>query len=41
MNISKEEVLGIITTQPNGNIEEYNFKKKFPEHYQELLNCNY
>lgn len=41
MNISKEEVLGIITTQPNGNIEEYNFKKKFPEHYQEVLNCNF
>ena len=40
MQHSKEEVLGIIITQPNGNIEEKCFKKKFPEIYQEVLNCN-
>ena len=33
---TKEEVLSIIKTKPNGNIEEFNFKKKFLELYQEL-----
>ena len=41
MTLLKEEVLGIITTQPNGNIEEKNFKKKFPELYQEIINLNF
>lgn len=26
---TKEEVLSILKTHPNGNIEEFNFKKKF------------
>ena len=30
---TKEEVLSIIKTKPNGNIEEFNFKKKFLELY--------
>ena len=33
---TKEEVLSILKTHPNGNIEEPQFKKKFPEHYQIL-----
>ena len=41
MNISKEEVLSIITTQPNGNIEECCFKNKFPKQYQEILNLSF
>ena len=32
--MTKEEVLSIFKTHPNGNIEESNFKTKFPEHYQ-------
>ena len=38
---TKEEVLSIIKTKPNGNIEEFNFKKKFPELYQELSTWNF
>ena len=34
--ITKEDVLSILKTHPNGNIEEPQFKKKFPEHYQIL-----
>ena len=33
---TKEEVLSILKIHPNGNIEEPQFKKKFPEHYQIL-----
>ena len=38
---TKEEVLSILKTHPNGNIEESNFKKKFPEHYEEVLKHSY
>ena len=38
---TKEEALSIIKTKPNGNIEEFNFKKKFPELYQELSTWNF
>lgn len=38
---TKEEVLSILQTHPNGNIEESNFKKKFPEHYEEVLKHSY
>lgn len=38
---TKEEVLSILKTHPNGNIEEYNFKKKFPNHYEEVLKLSY
>ena len=41
MNISKEEVLGILTTQPKGNIQERLFKLKFPEIYQEVLSMSF
>ena len=41
MQISKEEVLNIITTQPYGNIEEKWFKKKFPELYQEIQSIKF
>ena len=41
MQFSKEEVLGIITTQPNGNIEPKCFKKKFPKLYQEIINISF
>ena len=41
MKLSKEEVLSIITTQPNGNIEEKQFKKKFPELYQEITSLSF
>ena len=41
MQFSKEEVLSIITTQPNGNIEEKQFKKKFPELYQEIQSLSF
>ena len=34
--LTKEDVLSILKTHPNGNIEEPQFKKKFPEHYQIL-----
>ena len=33
---TKEEVLSILKIHHNGNIEEPQFKKKFPEHYQIL-----
>ena len=33
--ITKEEVLSILKTHPNGNIEEINFKRKFPERFDE------
>ena len=39
--ITKEEVLSILKAHPNGNIEEYNFKKKFPELYQEFLSWSF
>lgn len=39
--MTKEEVLSILKTHPNGNIEESNFKKKFPEHYQILSTWNF
>ena len=32
----KDEVLSILQTQPNGNIEQYNFQRKYPELYQEI-----
>lgn len=35
--MTKEEVLSILKTHPNGNIEESNFKKKIPEHYSEII----
>ena len=38
---TKEEVLSILKTHPNGNIEEPQFKKKFPEHYQILSTWNF
>ena len=38
---TKEEVLSILKTHPNGNIEEFNFKKKFIELYQELSTWNF
>lgn len=41
MELSKEEVLSILKSQPNGNIEEYNFKKKFPKIYQEVLSMSF
>ena len=41
MKLSKEEVLSIISTQPNGNIEEKQFKKKFPELYQEITSLSF
>ena len=39
--MTKEEVLSILKTHPNGNIEEPQFKKKFPEHYQILSTWNF
>ena len=39
--MTKEEVLSILKTHPNGNIEESNFKKKFPELYQEFLSWSF
>ena len=39
--MTKEEVLSILKTHPNGNIEESNFKKKFIELYQELSTWNF
>ena len=39
--LTKEYVLDIITTQSSGNIEESNFKKKFPELYQEIINLSF
>ena len=38
---TKEEVLSILKTHPNGNIEEPQFKKKFLEHYQILSTWNF
>ena len=39
--MTKEEVLSILKTHPNGNIEEFNFKKKFPELYQEFISWSF
>ena len=38
---TKEEVLSIITTQPNGNIEPQQFKKKYLELYQEIQSLSF
>ena len=38
---TKEEVLSILKTHPNCNIEEPQFKKKFLEHYQILSTWNF
>ena len=34
---TREDVLSILLTHPNGNVEEHCFKKKFPEIYSEVL----
>ena len=39
--MTKEEVLSILKTHPNGNIEEPQFKKKFPKYYQILSTWNF
>lgn len=41
MQPSKEELLSILKSQPYGNVEEHNFKRKYPEHYQEILKINF
>ena len=38
---TKNEVLSIISTQPNGNIEPKNFQRKFTELYQEIQSINF
>ena len=38
---TNEEVLSVIATHPNGNIEENQFKKKFPELYKEIINLSF
>ena len=39
--MTKEELFYLVTTKPNGNIEEKLFKRKFPEYYQEVNNLNF
>ena len=39
--MTKEEVLSIIKKHPNGNIKESQFKKKFPELYQDILSWSF
>lgn len=38
INISKEEILNLLKEHPNGYIEEYKFRKIFPQYYIEIIN---
>ena len=35
--MTKDEILNLLGEHPNGYIEEYKFKKIFPEHYTEIM----
>ena len=41
MILTKQEVMNIITIHPKGNIQEKQFKKKFPELYQEIISLSF
>lgn len=37
LSMTKDEILNLLGEHPNGYIEEYRFKKIFPEHYTEIM----